>query len=339
MLVYPNWNDVVKLGNEIRENPDRYNKIVFYPTTRHKYIHYLKDINPKLVIEHADIIGTFINPKLWNMRYPKMYINLINNDFMDLLTLRNILVNFGIGKNIKAYGNYAKRLEFYLKEDHHKLTNKNTIIIDRQYCLSNLLNDPTTYYGNFLEMVNKDEFSKLKTNTLLEILKDKNIYEASVILNEYTKCFKSMKDDPNVKNMLVQYVQMVKLKDELAFHINTLEKIVEKKKNPLKDFDNDSDFIDVIREYCKNNMNEEYKQKITKVFGYQHMFTFVNLKKAGFMNMENNIKFKIKKGSDLIFIGGCTYDELKYFYDQGVNKIFTTDIIDCREFLKMVIDA
>lgn len=338
MLVYPNWNDVHKLGVEIQQEPDKYKKIIFYPSTRKKYIYYLKDIKDDLIIEHADVIGAYMTPKLWDMRYPKLYINLMNNDFMDLLILRNIIPQFNIGKNIKSYGDYAKRFEIYLNEDRHKLNPyKNTIIIDRRYFLQSLLADPITYYGNFLEVVDKDEFNKLKTYDLFEIIKDKDIYVASVILNEYTNSFKAMKDDPNKKNKLKELVDMVRLKDELAFHINTLDKIVNKLKHN-KEINKDSEFLNVLREFCLKP-SEETKQTILKVFGYQHMFTFESLKKAGFMDKRSPIKYNIKKGSDIIFIGGITLDELQYFYEKGIDRVFTTSMIDCNEFLKMVMDA
>lgn len=262
----------------------------------------------------------------------------MNNDFMDLMIFRNILPQFNIGKNIKSYGNYAKRLEIYLKEDQHKLNHrKNTVIIDRRYCLQTLLADPITYYGNFLEVADKDEFNKLKTQDLFEIIKDKDIYVTSVILNEYTNSFKSLKDDPNKKEKLKDLVDMVRLKDELAFHIKTLEKIVIKLKHN-KEINKDSEFLNALREFCLKP-SEELKQTILKVFGYQHMFTFESLQRAGFMDKQNPIKYNIKKDSDLIFIGGITIDELQYFYNMGVDRIFTTSMIDCNEFLRIMMDA
>jgi len=338
LLVYPNWNDVYKLGAEIQQDPDKYKKIIFYPSTRRKYIYYLKDIKDDLIIEHADVIGAFITTKLWDMRYPKLYINLMNNDFMDLLIFRNIIPQFNIGKNIKSYGDYAKRFEIYLKEDHHKLNPyKNTIIIDRRYFLQSLLADPITYYGNFLEVANMDEFNKLKTHDLFEIIKDKDIYVTSIILNEYANSFKAMKDDPNKKDKLKEFVDMVRLKDELAFHINTLDKIVNKLKHN-KEINKDSEFLNVLREFCLKP-SEETKQTILKVFGYHHMFTFESLRKAGFIDKRSPIKYNIKKGSDLIFIGGITLDELQYFYEKGIDRVFTTSMIDCNAFLRMVMDA
>lgn len=338
MLVNPNWNDVHKLGAEIQQDPDKYKKIIFYPSTRKKYIYYLKDINPDIIIEHADVIGTFINPRLWDMRYPKLYINLMNNDFMDLLIFRNILPQFNIGRNIKSYGDYAKRFEIYLREDIHKLNpKKNTIIIDRRYCLQTLLDDPQTYYGNLLEVMDKEEFNKLKTQDLFEIIKDKDIYTVSMILSEYASCFKSLKDDPNKKDKLKELVDMVRLKDELSFHINMLEKIVTKLKHN-KEINKDSDFYNALREYCIRP-SEEIKQTILKVFGYHHMFTFESIKKAGFLDKRNPIKYNIKPESDLIFLGGLTIDELQSFYDMGIDRVFTTGMIECNEFLRMVMDA
>lgn len=340
MLVSPNWNDVHKLGDNIKKDPNKYKKIIFYPSSRPKYIYYLKDIKDDLIIETTDVIGQFINDKLWDMMYPELYINLMDNDYIDLTTLCDILPKFYIGKHIQAYGDYATKLAAYLRKDEHILyDNKSTIIIDRKYCLKNILVEPETYYGNMLEQMDQDEFNKLKTTDLLDIIKDKGIYETSVILCEYTSSFKQMRDDPDNKNKLKDYLDMVRLKDELTFHIKTLEKIVKKKKNPINDINEDSDLIDVIRDFCCGKMTDDHKQKILKIFGFQHMFTFDNLKKAGFMNKQNVIGCKIKKGSDLIFIGGCTYDEINYFYNVGIDRIFTTGIINCNEFLDMVIDS
>lgn len=219
---------------------------------------------------------------------------MINNPIM-IHNIAHSLTSLGYIPEICGSGIHSNKIANFLKQNNdpkNDLLFDKLILVDRQCDLFSLLSIPTSYEGITEELLPEMNFDT-KDNIYNEI-KHMSLQEASTFLNTMLKQIKSLQGDKDLDKikLLVETIKKYP-KQNIAFHINIIQQLVDLYDKQLADIEdkikNGHDMTNEINDYVENIItytidhfkNYTDKQKLMSIAKILKLLCFASIHNHG----------------------------------------------------------